>query len=1289
MNTANDTLEKQVVNYGIVYPMQDGVDIYACSGTFTDIGGLDSTYIQGEVSTMTIYPGTPGSQVRLNFVEFDIYWSEFYIYDGEDTDAPLIGFYESTFSPGIVDALNTSGALTIHFEGVSWGAPTDGWAALISCFVLPINDFAITDFLLSPATIFTEQYFTMSTTVRNIGSLTQSKDVSFYMDGTLLGTVTTDPIALGEYATVELTTSVTVVGDHLAATSIPDDDGDDPSNNDAEISYYAYPEDSFAEFFENPGFPPDFWSVQENSSWMRYTMYPHEGEGYATSYNGMFYMGDTLFTPQLVISAGDTLEFYAKSSLWWLCEKFIVAYQDVSTGVWTPLDTFALDYNWYLKYEIDLTQAAGNNYLAFINYYDNWWYWGSEVFLDNVIGKGVSLYFVDNDLTAFNLQGTTTPTVNVPSPYTVTVRNIGMLDKAQGSYTVKLMQADPDGDIVLATKNGVLIEHLQEIDFTFNYTFNASGEYDIYAVVDLPGDQKPENDTTVAKHLYVQVSGTVKVHAGDGEDESYWIPMRTGGGNSLTQTIYPESMITQTGALTGLSYYYNNKSYADVTDIPLEIWIGTTTQSVTTDGWIGADDLTKVYQDTIDFLMGEHEIYLPFSVPINYQGGNLATLVYKGFQEGWTTVYFKKTLYADSISNWAQNYDTIWPNMPDTNTTAHPVPEYPNSTFFVNTAGFGELGGVVYDENNDPFEGVTVSIDGYTLETLSDEDGEYFFNEVLGGAQSVTASYWAYDDVTHSLVIQAGMYNTQDFHMVPKPLVNVSGTVVGNDDPANYIEDAEVSLTGYFNYVYNTGPNGQFLMPDVYGNETYKLTIIAYGYETYVDNNVVVQGDDLNLGTIVMTELWSIAFAVDAEESYEEVMINWDEPNTGMDYSYDYNVDANNGYANDPYEHVWLGNEYNTSDMGTITTVDIYWRDYGYVSDYVSLDILDTDGKVVMSSQPFMTVKNDWITVDIPDVAFDRTFYAMVHWQDNEMTTDFLAVEENENGQPEDYFARIMYPGQPVLPLSVYTGKEGTFEMVVNTVIQNEPKTLTNGGRSIESYNIYKGLLSEVWNSATWLPLNEEPITVTTFTDEDWPPAEIDEYVYAIEAIFTTGNSVFSFSNPVYNVAPEFVSEPITTTLVTTLYEYEVEVEDLNEGDMITITADLIPDWLTLIDNGDGTALLSGISTEIGEYDVVLRASDGQLDDTQEFTISAEPVGIGEPEAEAIRVYPNPATRNLFVDYTGRAQAVIYNMMGQVVGTHDLSKQTNTINIENLESGVYMIRIVDGETAETYKFVKN
>ena len=77
-----------------------------------------------------------------------------------------------------------------------------------------------------------------------------------------------------------------------------------------------------------------------------------------------------------------------------------------------------------------------------------------------------------------------TPIVNEPEQFEVTVRNIGALDLNSGDYQVNLMQVVEDGDdIVLQSLNGQAIEHLEEQLYTFNYTFDASGEYDIYAVV--------------------------------------------------------------------------------------------------------------------------------------------------------------------------------------------------------------------------------------------------------------------------------------------------------------------------------------------------------------------------------------------------------------------------------------------------------------------------------------------------------------------------------------------------------------------------------------------------------------------------------------------------------------------------------------------------------------------------------------------------------------------------------------------------------------------------------------
>jgi hypothetical protein len=62
---------------------------------------------------------------------------------------------------------------------------------------------------------------------------------------------------------------------------------------------------------------------------------------------------------------------------------------------------------------------------------------------------------------------------------------------------------------------------------------------------------------------------------------------------------------------------------------------------------------------------------------------------------------------------------------------------------------------------------------------------------------------------------------------------------------------------------------------------------------------------------------------------------------------------------------------------------------------------------------------------------------------------------------------------------------------------------------------------------------------------------------------------------------------------------------DINIGDKLTITAPLKPEWLTLIDKSDGTAILSGTPTEAAiNYDIALRVNDGRVDVDQSFTVN-------------------------------------------------------------------------------------
>lgn len=96
----------------------------------------------------------------------------------------------------------------------------------------------------------------------------------------------------------------------------------------------------------------------------------------------------------------------------------------------------------------------------------------------------------------------------------------------------------------------------------------------------------------------------------------------------------------------------------------------------------------------------------------------------------------------------------------------------------------------------------------------------------------------------------------------------------------------------------------------------------------------------------------------------------------------------------------------------------------------------------------------------------------------------------------------------------------------------------------------------------------------------------------------------FSVTVTPTNRPPEFVSEPVTIVQVNQAYSYLAVAED-PDGDPITLTAEILPTWLTFTDNGDGTGLLEGTPSEgdVGDHEVELAADDGVLTASQAFTI--------------------------------------------------------------------------------------
>ena len=69
-----------------------------------------------------------------------------------------------------------------------------------------------------------------------------------------------------------------------------------------------------------------------------------------------------------------------------------------------------------------------------------------------------------------------------------------------------------------------------------------------------------------------------------------------------------------------------------------------------------------------------------------------------------------------------------------------------------------------------------------------------------------------------------------------------------------------------------------------------------------------------------------------------------------------------------------------------------------------------------------------------------------------------------------------------------------------------------------------------------------------------------------------------------------------------------------------------------------------------------------------------------------IEVYPNPTTGNLYIDAIGIQKVECYNQMGQLVRVYD--NVLNTIDLNNLSEGVYMLRITVPQGVTMRKVVK-
>ena len=185
---------------------------------------------------------------------------------------------------------------------------------------------------------------------------------------------------------------------------------------------------------------------------------------------------------------------------------------------------------------------------------------------------------------------------------------------------------------------------------------------------------------------------------------------------------------------------------------------------------------------------------------------------------------------------------------------------------------------------------------------------------------------------------------------------------------------------------------------------------------------------------------------------------------------------------------------------------------------------------------------------------------------------------------------------------------------------------------------------------------------------------------------------IFSSNYP----QPAYSSTADTLAEENSLYEYVVSASD-SYGNPISFSADNLPGWLTIIDNGNNTATLSGTpgTGDVGQVTVEIKATNQYSPEVmQSFNLTVSPVtGIEQRfvSSTKIQLYPVPVHDILNITCSGCNEKLYHLSILNVLGQEVLSKALkfenaeSSVSISSMNPGVYVLQLKDAYSSVATK----
>lgn len=852
---------------------------------------------------------------------------------------------------------------------------------------------------------------------------------------------------------------------------------------------------------------------------------PHDGDWYYTAMPDENYFGvvfDTLWSPPLILEEGDEFSFYIKPSDFLATANQVVV-RNYETEEVSLLGNVIAAPNNYQNIALDVSNYPGVYQVGVTSMVDgNPGLCRFDLFQSSAQPWWPELDLKMNENTPFYQLPT-----DVPWTHACSIKNTGLQAVSGSDYSIHLLQSTNGTQWdTLQSYPGVDCASWEEVFIPVNYTWSETAAFEIQFALEFAADERPENNASQATRVQAIDASAVRVGGPAAAlpiIPSLNMPFNAMGNSlslgedDLSYILFRSQDLEAAGALYGLSLHFQNLLFAEGTyTLPVQIAVQPTSSATLLDLELDPLDFQVIVQDTIAFHSGHDRwVYIAFDEPIEYSG--LESLVFRFYQYDptWPPAVLRFfQVVSDDVNtiraNTAMDVYQLDPN--EVLDFGLLYPDYPDLRFIsLPETTLAPIAGLVIDEATQmPLANATVSIEGTSLSATTGADGTFQWPELPLGDYVVQASKLGYETETWEGLLSAGGVNLT-LELVPLPLVDLNGVVVADDDVEVGLPGVNLTCVGDAVFSASSDSEGSFQFEEIWGQSSYALSAELFGYEPGIWEPINVLSESMDLDTLILNR--SLLSPYDASVEWEGTsgVVRWKHPWTGRSTLRSFDTDYTSAsYTNEPFEDVWLGNRFEFgTDTTTAMAIEVHFDIYENATDFVTVELLDEDGNELCKSEPFLAMVDTTVTIPIPQIPIHGTVYAMLHWQDNPISTNALCVEFSENITQN--VASIAYPDAPPILLSDYFGggPDMAFHIRLKTwddfEFTNQPPL---------AFQIKRGPDSTFPDVSAWDWVSTETPD-TSFVD--MAIDELDDegvYRYAVRAEYLTGVSEWTFTHP-------------------------------------------------------------------------------------------------------------------------------------------------------------------------------